>query len=40
MSGCPNQLLVITHVPEIAELCEHQLEVTLTEPGRSTAAFR
>ena len=35
-----HQLLVITHVPEIADLCEHQLEVTLIEPGRSAAAFR
>ena len=34
-----HQLLVITHVDDIAELCEHQLEVKLTEPGRSAAAF-
>ena len=32
-----HQLLVITHVPDIAELCEHQLVVSLAEPGRSTA---
>jgi exonuclease SbcC len=32
-----NQLLVITHMPEIADLCDHQLVVTLAEPGRSVA---
>jgi len=32
-----NQLLVITHMPEIADLCDHQLVVTLVEPGRSSA---
>jgi DNA repair exonuclease SbcCD ATPase subunit len=34
-----HQLLVITHVGEIADLCEHHVEVTLEETGRSTAAF-
>lgn len=34
-----HQLLVVTHVPDIAELCEHQLQVHLDEPGRSSAAF-
>ncbi|WP_354702525.1 SbcC-like subunit of palindrome specific endonuclease [Paraconexibacter sp. AEG42_29] len=34
-----HQLLVITHVPEVADLCDHQLVVRLLEPGRSTAAF-
>lgn len=33
------QLIVITHVPDIAELCEHELVVTLEEPGRSRAEF-
>jgi exonuclease SbcC len=33
------QMLVITHLPEIAELCDAQLVVTLPEPGRSTACF-
>jgi DNA repair exonuclease SbcCD ATPase subunit len=33
------QLVVITHVPGIAELCEHQLEVRLAGPGRSSAMF-
>ena len=32
-----HQLLLITHAPEIAELCEHQIRVVLEEPGRSTA---
>ncbi len=32
-----HQLLVITHAPDIAELCEHQIRVVLEEPGRSTA---
>jgi exonuclease SbcC len=32
-----HQLLVITHVPDIAELGEHQISVQLDEPGRSTA---
>lgn len=31
------QLLVITHMPEIADLCDHQLVVTLKEPGLSVA---
>jgi exonuclease SbcC len=31
------QMLVITHVTEIAELCDSQLEVSLLEPGRSLA---
>ena len=35
-----HQLLVITHVPEIAELCEHQLEVTRSGSAPSAAAFR
>jgi exonuclease SbcC len=33
------QMLVITHLPEIAELCDAQLEVSLPEPGRSTASL-
>ena len=32
-----DQILVITHMPEIADLCDHQLVVTLVEPGRSSA---
>jgi len=31
------QLLIITHMPEIADLCDHQLVVTLKEPGLSVA---
>jgi exonuclease SbcC len=34
-----HQLLVITHVGEIADLCEHHVQVTLEETGRSTAVF-
>lgn len=34
-----HQLLVITHVPEVAEVCDHQLVVRLLEPGLSAAAF-
>jgi exonuclease SbcC len=33
------QVLVITHLPEIADLCDHQLEVRLEQPGTSLAAF-
>lgn len=33
------QVLVITHLPDIADLCDAQLEVTIDEPGRSTARF-
>jgi exonuclease SbcC len=33
------QMLVITHLPEIAELCDAQLEVSLPEPGRSIASL-
>jgi exonuclease SbcC len=33
------QMLVITHLTEIAELCDSQLEVSLLEPGRSVAAL-
>lgn len=33
------QMLVITHLPEIAELCDEQLEVTIAEPGRSLVAI-
>jgi exonuclease SbcC len=33
------QLLVITHLPDIADLCEHELEVVLEEPGRSRVRF-
>lgn len=33
------QVLVITHLPEIADLCDHQLEVRLEQAGRSVAAF-
>lgn len=35
-----HQLLVITHVADIADLCDHQLVVTLAEPGRSNAEIR
>jgi len=31
------QMLVITHVTDIAELCDSQIEVSLLEPGRSLA---
>lgn len=34
------QLIVITHMPDIADLCDHQLVVTLAEPGRSVAEIR
>jgi len=30
-----HQLLVITHVPDIADLCEHQIHVGLADPGCS-----
>jgi exonuclease SbcC len=33
------QMLVITHLPEIADLCDAQLEVTIVEPGQSVATF-
>ena len=33
------QMLVITHLPEIAELCDAQLVVSLPEPGRSIACI-
>lgn len=33
------QLLVITHLPDIADLCDQQLDVTLAEPGLSRAEF-
>jgi exonuclease SbcC len=33
------QMLVITHLPEIAELCDEQLEVTISEFGTSTACL-
>ena len=32
-----HQLLVITHVPDIADLCEHQIRVNMAEEGRSVA---
>lgn len=32
-----HQVLVITHLPDIADLCEHQLRVEMDEPGRSAA---
>ena len=32
-----HQLLVITHLPDIAELCEHQVQVELVEDGKSRA---
>lgn len=35
-----HQLMVITHVPDIADLCDHQLVVSLAEPGRSVAEIR
>jgi exonuclease SbcC len=35
-----HQLMVITHVPDIADRCDHQLVVTLAEPGRSVAEIR
>ena len=35
-----HQLMVITHVPDIADLCDHQLVVSLAEPGRSLAEIR
>lgn len=35
-----HQLILITHVPDIADLCDHQLAVTLAEPGRSVAEIR
>lgn len=35
-----HQLLVITHVADIADLCDHQLVVTLAEPGRSLAEIQ
>ena len=31
------QMLVITHLSDIAELCDAQVEVSLLEPGRSLA---
>ncbi len=31
------QLFVITHLPDIADLCDQQLDITLAEPGRSHA---
>jgi exonuclease SbcC len=34
-----HQLLVITHVGDIADLCDHQLQVRLEAPGRSSAGF-
>ena len=34
-----NQLMVITHLTDIAELCDHQLSVSLDAPGRSSAQF-
>lgn len=35
-----HQLMVITHMSDIADLCDHQLVVTLAEPGRSLADIR
>jgi DNA repair protein SbcC/Rad50 len=32
------QMLVITHLDDVADLCEHQIDVRLEEEGRSTAA--
>lgn len=32
-----HQVLVITHLTDIADLCEHQLRVEMDEPGRSAA---
>lgn len=34
-----HQMLVITHLPDIADLCEHHLTVELAEEGRSVARF-
>ena len=34
------QLLVITHLGDLADLCEHLIEVRLEEPGRSSACFK
>jgi hypothetical protein len=39
LSERSHQLLLITHAPEIAELCEHQLVVDLVEPGSSRATI-
>ncbi len=33
------QMFVITHLPEIAELCDVQLEICLAEPGKSVATI-
>ncbi|MGH3031853.1 MAG: ATP-binding protein, partial [Gaiellaceae bacterium] len=33
------QMLLITHLPELAELCDAQLVVSLPEPGRSIACI-
>jgi exonuclease SbcC len=33
------QMLVITHISDIAELCDAQVEVSLLEPGRSLATL-
>jgi exonuclease SbcC len=37
LSGRFRQMLVITHLSDIADLCDSQLEVSLLEPGRSSA---
>lgn len=37
LSGRFRQMLVITHLSDIAELCDSQVEVSLLEPGRSAA---
>lgn len=34
------QVLVITHLPDIADLCDSQLEVTVVDDGTSTAVLR
>jgi DNA repair protein SbcC/Rad50 len=33
------QMFLITHLPELAELCDEQILVTIDEPGRSTVAL-
>ena len=37
LSGRFRQMLVITHLSDIADLCDSHVEVTLLEPGRSSA---
>jgi exonuclease SbcC len=37
LSGRFRQMLVITHLSDIADLCDSHVEVSLLEPGRSSA---